>query len=129
MWEGMLPADTPVPIAQLVYHAERFSCAVNGAALLYNRMLAEERPGELEPSDSTSADTYSGLLDEWAARATRLRLPQWAQHHEDFWDCVLGNAVRVPGPTRDFLDTWSCGVPEVCLACELQRCTGVTGGP
>jgi hypothetical protein len=22
-----------------------------------------------------------------------------------------------------------CGVPEVCLACELQRCTGVIGGP
>jgi hypothetical protein len=23
----------------------------------------------------------------------------------------------------------ACGVPEVCLACELQRCTGVSGGP
>ena len=22
---------------------------------------------------------------------------------------------------------YPCGVPEVCLACELQRCTGVTG--
>ena len=22
-----------------------------------------------------------------------------------------------------------CGVPEVCLACELQRCTEVSGGP
>jgi hypothetical protein len=23
----------------------------------------------------------------------------------------------------------ACGVPEVCLSCELQRCTGVSGRP
>ena len=51
MWDAVLPVDTPAPITQLVHHAERFSCAANGAALLYNLMLAEERPGELEPAD------------------------------------------------------------------------------
>ena len=55
----------------------------------------------------TSPDKYRALLDEWSARAIRLRLPQWAEHHEDFWDCVLSNAVRVPRPTHDFLDAWS----------------------
>jgi hypothetical protein len=106
MWDAVLPADTPTAIARLVYHAERFSCAANGAALLYNLMLAEERPSELETTDSTSADTYRGLLDEWSARATRVGLSQWAARNEDFWDCILSNAVRIPLATRHFLDDW-----------------------
>jgi hypothetical protein len=107
MWDAVLPADTPAPIAQLVYHAERFSCAVNGAALLYNLMLAEERPSELEASEGTSADTYRGLLDEWSNRAVRLRVAEWAERPGDFWDCVFSNAVRIPLSTRRFLDGWS----------------------
>jgi hypothetical protein len=27
------------------------------------------------------------------------------------------------------LGVTACGVPEVCLACELQRCTGASGRP
>jgi len=107
MWDAALPADTPTLIARLVHHAERFSCAARGAALLYNLMLAEERSDALESTDGTSVDTYRRLLDEWIAHATRVRLAEWSAQMDDFWDCVLDNAVRIPPTTRLFLDAWS----------------------
>lgn len=107
LWEAALPADTPATLRQLVHHAERFSCAVQGASLLYNLMLAEERAKSLQPTAGTSTDTYGPLLDEWTARARRLRLAEWAAHIGDFWDCILDSVGRIPSTTRIFLDAWS----------------------
>ncbi len=107
VWDAALPADTPAPMAHLVHHAERFSCTARGAALLYNLMLAEERSTTYESTDRTSVETYRLLLDEWGADATRLRLSEWATHPDDFWNCVLGNAVHIPLSTRRFIDAWS----------------------
>jgi hypothetical protein len=106
MWDAALPADTPRRITDLVHHAELFSCAANGAALLYNLMLSEERPANLESGERTSVDTYRGLLEEWSVSATGLKLPDWAKDIGDFWDCVLGSAVRIPSATRRFVDAW-----------------------
>lgn len=105
-WDATLPADTQRSIGRLVHHAERLSCAVHGAALLYNLMLAEERSSALESTDGTSAETYRFWLDEWAAVATQVRLSDWAEHPGAFWDSVLTNVVRVPPATRLFLDGW-----------------------
>ena len=106
-WDAALPADTPAMMAQLVHQAERFSCAARGAALLYNLMLAEARRAEYESTERTSVDTYRELLDEWSAHSTRLHLSDWATHPDEFWNCVFSNAVRIPPPTRRFLDAWS----------------------
>ncbi len=108
MWDAALPADTTPTITELVHHAERFSCAAQGAALLYNLMLAEERRGtELELTDGTSVDNYRARLHEWTAHATRVGLSEWAARVDDFWSCVLDNAVRIPLSTRLFLDGWA----------------------
>ena len=42
-WEGPLPDGTADNIASLVQHAQRFSASVEGAALVYNLMLCEQR--------------------------------------------------------------------------------------
>ncbi len=108
MWDAALPTDTPASIADLVQHGQRFSCAVQGAALLYNLMLAEEwLDTDLEPTDGTSVDNYRLRLDEWTADATRVRLAAWASRIDDFWQCILDNRVRIPRETRDFLDRWA----------------------
>lgn len=108
IWEAALPTDTPPSIAELVQHAQRFSCATQGAALLYNLMLAEERLGtDLEPTDGTSVDNYRLRLDEWTATATRIRLAAWAGRIADFWDRVLDNRVRIPHETQTFLNGWA----------------------
>lgn len=108
MWDAALPADTPQSVAELVQHAQQFSCATQGAALLYNLMLAEERLNtDLEPTDGTSVDNYRDRLDEWTAAATRIHLADWAARVADFWDCVLDNRVRIPRETRIFLEGWA----------------------
>ena len=108
IWDAALPADTPPSIVDLVQHAQQFSCATQGAALLYNLMLAEERlKTALEPTEGTSVDNYRLRLDEWAGSATRLRLANWAAHIDDFWDCIHDNQVRIPPRTRRFIDAWA----------------------
>ena len=108
MWDAAVPTDTPPSIAELVQHAEQFSCATQGAALLYNLMLAEERLAtDLEPTDGTSVDNYRLRLAEWTATATRIRLAAWAGRIADFWDCVLDNRVRIPHETQIFLNGWA----------------------
>ena len=96
VWDAALPDDVPEPISRLVYHAQRFSCAANGASLLYNLMLAEARSQTLEPTYDTSVETYRSMLEQWAAIATRVRLAAWAAQMPDFWDCALGNVIRIP---------------------------------
>ena len=108
MWDAALPTDTPPSIAELVQHAQQFSCATQGAALLYNLMLAEERLAtDLEPTDGTSVDNYRLRLAEWTATATRIRLAAWAGRIADFWDCVFDNRVRIPHETQIFLNGWA----------------------
>ncbi len=108
MWDAELPSDTPRAIVELVRHAQQFSCATQGAALLYNLMLAEERSeADLEPTDATSVENYRLRIDEWTATATRIHLADWAARINDFWDCVLDNSVHIPPETRVFLDSWA----------------------
>jgi hypothetical protein len=106
MWSATLPTDAPPAMVTLVHHAQRLSCAIHGAALVYNLMLAEERPTSLESNDGTSPDTYRLWLDEWTARATAVHLVAWANQPEAFWDCVLSHAARIPPATRVFIDAW-----------------------
>jgi hypothetical protein len=40
-----------------------------------------------------------------------------------------GRSSRLGATCPARRDAPPCGVPEVCLACELQRCTGVSGRP
>ena len=113
IWDAALPTDTPQSIVELVRHAQQFSCATEGAALLYNLMLAEDRlDTDLELTDGTSVENYRIRLDEWTATATRIRLDEWAAQIHDFWDCVLDNRVRIPRDTREFLDEWAALIVE-----------------
>lgn len=108
VWEATLPPDTAEPIAGLVHHAERFSCAAHGAALLYNLELAEEREkAAREETDATSQENYRTRLDEWRAHAHRIRLSTWAENLDGFWDCILDQGGRIPPRTRSFVDRWA----------------------
>lgn len=108
MWDAALPFDTPPSIVQLVHHAQRFSLAAQGAALLYNLMLAEERlVADFEPTEATSVDYYRSRLDEWTAHANHVQLAQWAADIDDFWACALDNAIRIPREPLLFLESWS----------------------
>jgi hypothetical protein len=108
VWDATLPTDIAEAIARLVHHAEHFSCAAHGAALLYNLELAEQRKrAGPEETDATSKDNYRTRLDEWRAHARRVRLATWAENIDDFWDCILDQGARIPPRTRRFVDEWA----------------------
>jgi len=107
IWDAELPADTAAPIVRLVYHAQQLSCAAQGAALLYNLILAEERSKTIESAESTSPATYSLQIDKWIADAIRLHLAKWAVRTDEFWSCLLDFGAAIPPSTRLFIDDWS----------------------
>jgi Family of unknown function (DUF6361) len=108
VWDAALPTDTTEAITHLVHHAERFSCAAHGAALLYNLQLAEaRRQAGREETDATSVQTYRTRLDQWRADAHRVGIAPWAARIDDFWDCLLDHGARIPPPTRRFIDKWA----------------------
>jgi hypothetical protein len=113
VWDVTLPIDTTEAIAHLVHHAERFSCAAHGAALLYNLQLAEaRREAGHEASDATSEDNYRTRLDQWRADAQRVGLARWAAQIDGFWDCLIDHGARIPLQTRRFVNDWA-GILEI----------------
>lgn len=116
VWDDALPEDTTDAMRRLVHHGERLSSAVQGAALLYNLLLAEERPPGLESMDGTSPETYRLWLDEWRAGAVAVQLTDWAQQPDAFWDAVLPHAPRIPPATRLFVNAWMSVVADALPA-------------
>jgi hypothetical protein len=107
VWHAVLPSDTPTPLADLVAQGQRFSAAVQGAAVLYNLMLAEVRQfDDRDDDEATSVETYREWLDEWLADARAIGLVEWASRPEEFWNALLAYAPAVPARTRAFLDEW-----------------------
>jgi len=108
VWDAELPAGAPAVMRDLVHHAERFSCAVQGAALLYNLMLAEQRVAAgLKARHRTSPGHYREQLETWAATATGVRLAKWAVAIDSFRDCLMEIGAPVPAATRNFVDDWA----------------------
>ncbi|NED61463.1 hypothetical protein G3I15_11065, partial [Streptomyces sp. SID10244] len=60
-----------------VEHARLFSLAINGAALIYNLLIAERF--ETFSADDSRADEYRERLSEWAddVEADRAELTSW----------------------------------------------------
>lgn len=76
---------------------------MNGAALVYNRMLADEaeRPER--------ADEFTDRLSSWGELVSDRAsdLAGWRDGSSDFWDFVSGANHRVPSPAeRAFVDGW-----------------------
>ncbi len=103
-WKGPLPQDTPDDLKSMVHHAERFSAAVQSAAILYNLMLREKR-NDVDRGDDEHADLLRERLDERAEMAQSINLADWASDLTPFWALVTSQS-RVPVLTKSFIDQW-----------------------
>jgi hypothetical protein len=81
-------------------HARNISEVMHGSALLYNLLLSE-----LTSNDELIGE-YRSKLTEWAEMlvARMPALQSWDRR--DAWVCIESDGVRVPRPTRDFIDRW-----------------------
>ena len=94
-------------IKSVVEHARLFSLTINGAALVYNLIVAE-RYDQLAAGDESYVESYRDALAEWAEELelNREALSGWDLN--DFWATVLRGRERNPvGPaTKLFVDDW-----------------------
>jgi hypothetical protein len=103
-WKGPLPQDTPDDLKSMVYHAERFSAAVESSAIMYNLMLHEKR-NDVDRGDDQQVDLLRERLDERAEMAQSSNLADWANDLTPFWALITSRS-RVPALTRSFIDQW-----------------------
>jgi len=98
-WQ-MPRSDLNGELADQLLHAQNFSETLHGAALLYNLILAEQKP------NADWVEFYREQLQLWWEKLnTRANeIAEW--NREAFWTLVKQQGGRVSVPTRSFVDAW-----------------------
>jgi hypothetical protein len=99
-WELSEARWIPPPVHEQLKQARLFAIAMNGAAFLYNLMLAEAR------SRPDWIDTYRAQLAEWADEADDLveEFRRWDLR--ELWQMVGRGRGLVAIPTQAFVQEW-----------------------
>ena len=105
-WTHPGAKDLPEHNKRELTHAKHFSLVMNGAALLYNLMLAEKRIALGWPDPHDTVDKYDARVAQWIGLmdAASDELQQWDVN--DFWALVEGAGARVSSRTRGFVGKW-----------------------
>ncbi len=103
-WDLPLPEGTTSGTRELVAHAQRFSAAVEGASLLYNVLLHDERNDDDE-GDSDSSAELRARFGDWADASSSIDLETWAGDLSSFWSTATASG-RLPRGARAFVDDW-----------------------
>ena len=99
-WQLSRLSEVSPVLREQLRDAEMFAVCMQGAALLYNLMLAELQKHE------GRRDTYRGELQAWAGdfEALGSDLPGWKL--DGVWRVVRAQGRSVGYPTRTFVETW-----------------------
>ena len=109
-WDEPAVENAPESIRATVELARRFSRHLEGAPLLYNLLLAEERHrGQREDTDAEQIDSYGGLLAAWAAAEA----DEEPFNPTELWSFVAGQGGRLIAPQQRFVEAWTRRVTEV----------------
>lgn len=101
---------SPELVDQLA-HARNFSEVMHGAALLYNLLLAEQKPG------GAFIEVYHDRLRGWWNQLSIRRTELLAWNRVAFWQLMRDRGTRVRGVTRQFVDQWlSLTIPASSLS-------------
>lgn len=97
-WEHPDYASFPERDQQLLNHARLFSEAMNGAALLYNLLLARLR------QHSELVATYEQELKYWQEGLALDEIREWSL--DRFWDLAMNSNHGIGLATRRFVENW-----------------------
>ena len=100
-WTEPGAAGAPDEVLRLLRHAEMFSLALHGAALLYNLLLARRAEELAIPVETRD---YEQALDEWWERVVGSSLSQWDTN--DFWSLVMEHYAAPMPRTQLFVNRW-----------------------
>ena len=105
-WQLSRLSEVSPVLREQLHDAEMFAVCMQGAALLYNLMLAElqEHEGRRE--------TYRGELQTWAGdfEALGSDLPGWQL--DGVWRVVRAQGRSVGYPTRTFVESWIASLKQ-----------------
>ena len=116
-WEHPYVEQFPKVLREYLEHAHNFSLMLQGAALLYNFMLADLIDNQ------TLLDEYRENLDLWSAQmhARNRRFQHW--DIQRFWEIVEHETSRIPRPTKRFVEGW------LALAIEPKARSSISTNP
>jgi len=114
-WEHPLAEKLPESLALQVGHASVFAALMQGAAFLYNLMLAEKQEHQ------ERIDRHEDNLTIWAGDVSSWRSDLDAWDREDFWRTVLDVNPRVPVSTQGFVNAWMDLVLEATDLSALRK--------
>lgn len=107
-WEEPAAVTAPGDVIDDVHHAELFSLAMHGAALVYNLLIAEryEQAGFTQVEDPV--DRYRAELAEWAETAGQRSPHLTAWERADLWQRATRQNPRIADNLlmRRFVDAW-----------------------
>lgn len=92
--------------ATLLQHGRLFSLALEGAALLYNLLIAEKYESAGHNVRDQPVDQYREWLNSWTRDCESDAALLVAWDRDKLWDLVRGLNPRVGVPTRVFVDAW-----------------------
>jgi hypothetical protein len=99
-WQHPVLASLPPGLQEQLLHAQNFSELIHGAALLYNLMLAEAKPG------TTLVESYRTGLQQWAAQLSARAETLQGWDRQAFWQLVNQQAGPVSLRTQSFVNQW-----------------------
>lgn len=105
-WDDLTVRSAPASIAHVVEQAERFSLLMNGAALLYNLLLAERCVQLQLTEDNGLATRYREALDRWSEEVHGHELAQTHWDLNELWAVTSSEGGDVPHLTRVFVSDW-----------------------
>lgn len=102
LWDHPIVETLSEKLQGSIAEAKYFAITINGAALLYNLILAEMK----ESADMI--DEYNERIKEWSSYvATELDgIKDWTSNLASFWDSEMLINARVPHGTKVFVDEW-----------------------
>ena len=99
-WDLSGSSGVSIELQSQLAEAERFAICMQGAALLYNLMLAELRQRE------DWVARYRQDLEEWEARVALLEPALGNWRPDRIWSLTRAAGQRVGYPTRTFVERW-----------------------
>lgn len=111
-WQDSACLSAPESAARLLRLAEGFSLIMNGAALLYNVLVAERYKARGFTRVSAPVEDRSRAYLKWLDRlqGRRRLLDEWRP--DALWDLLDEAGSRVSHRTRLFIEAWAAAVRE-----------------
>jgi len=102
VWNHPILSSLPNDLRKYIEMARSFAEVMNGAALLYNLILAE-----LGRNDDRTRE-YSNKLSEWSELISSRWsiIKEWGMYLDSFWEAPMCAYARIPQPTKTFVEEW-----------------------